>query len=389
MSGPPSSRGAALAAVYLTVFLDLLGFGIILPYLPYYAAELGATGIGLGFLFTAYSLAQLFGAAVLGRLSDRFGRRPILLISLAGSTTGMVASGLAETLLTLCLARAVAGLFGGSIATAQAYVADVTAPEERAKYMGLVGASIGLGFVVGPALGAGFVALGFGFRVVAFTAAGLMAANLVLAALRLEEPRRHGASRQPSLADFRAALGRRELAGVLAAMFLVTAAFVAMETTFAFLGRDRFGLGSLSFGLVLTYLGVVMIVVQGGLIGRLTGRFGVAPVAVTGCFMMGLSLLALPACPGLGTALVALGGLAASQGLTAPTLPTLLSQHAGDDRQGAVLGVGQSLGAGARAFGPLVAGSLYDLGVAWPYVLAGLLAAAAGFLVAGVTRASR
>lgn len=375
----------ALGIVYFTVFLDLLGFGIILPWLPYYAAELGASGVGLGFLFTAYSLAQLVGAAVLGRLSDRHGRRPIMLLSLAGSAAGLVFCGLATTLLALCLARAVAGLFGGSISIAQAYVADVTRRDERARYMGLVGASIGLGFVIGPALGAGFIALGLGFPAVAFTAAGLAAGNLLLALFRLGESRRPDAeTRRPTLDDWWAALRRPGLKRVLAATFLTTLAFVSLETTFAFLGRDRFGLDNLRFGLVLTYVGVVMIVVQGALIGRLTERFGVRPVAAAGAALMGVSLAALPLAPAFSGALAALGLLAAGQGLTVPGLSALTSQITTADRQGAVLGVGQSLAAAARAFGPLLAGALYDVDLGLPYYLGGGLALAAGLLVAGV-----
>lgn len=384
----PKIDRAALGSVYFTIFLDLLGFGIILPWLPFYAAELGATGFGLGFLFTSYSLAQLLGAALLGHLSDRFGRRPLLLLSLAGAALGMILSGLAQTLVALCAARAVAGLFGGSIAIAQAYVADVTRPEDRARYMGFVGASIGLGFVIGPALGALFIALGQGFSQVAFFSAGLALINLVVAARRLREPRHGGGdglvARRMAATSWRLAFGRGELVRVLVATLLTMSGFVAMETTFAFLGRDRFGLAELKFGLVLTFVGVVMIIVQGGLIGPLTRRFGVGKVAVAGCVLMGLSLAALPLAPGLPLAVAALGALAAAQGLTSPTLSTLTSKLAHENEQGAVLGVAQSLSAAARAFAPLGAGKLYDIVQGSPYFIGGGLAILAGLLLAGL-----
>jgi len=374
---------AALGVVYFTVFLDLLGFGIILPWLPFYADHLGASGIGLGFLFTAYSLAQLVGAAFLGRLSDRHGRRPVMLLSIIGSILGLVFCGLAESLLWLCLARAVAGLFGGSIAIAQAYVADVTMPAERPRYMGFVGASIGLGFVLGPALGAGFIAFGLDFSAVAFTAAGLAVVNLLLAVWRLHEAKKRtpGDSRWAAEA-WRRAFRRPGLAQVLAATFLSTYAFVGMETTFAYLGRDRFGLDNLKFGLVLTYVGVVMIIVQGALIGRLTQRFGVRRVAATGGVLLGAALASLPLAPSFGAALAALGLLAAGQGLVVPSLSALASQIAAANSQGSVLGVSQSLSACARAFGPLVAGGLYDVSVGLPYWIGGAVAVLAGFLVA-------
>lgn len=375
-------RKSALGVVYLTVFLDLLGFGIILPWLPYYAAELGASGVGLGFLFTSYSMAQLLGASVLGRLSDRLGRRPVLLLSLLGSGVGMIASGLATTLAALCLARAMAGLFGGSISTAQAYVADVCAPHERPRFMGMVGASIGLGFVVGPALGALFISLGGDFRDVAFTAAGLIFFNLGLAYFRLREPdRRTVKERRPWLES----LSRPDLRRVLVASFLSIFAFVGLETTFAFLGRDRFGLDTRSFALVLTYVGVVLIIVQGGLIGPVSRRFGVRRVAVIGGSILGSSLALLPLAPSLAWALVVLGLVAFGQGLLGPTFSSLLSEMADVDEQGTVLGVGQSLSAAARALGPLVAGALFDLEAGLPYFVGGLLAISGALLVRGTT----
>lgn len=374
-----------MAIVFGVVFLDLLGFGIILPFLPYYADALGARGFELGLLFTAYSLAQLFGAAFLGRASDRWGRRPVLILSLAGSAIGMVLSGLAGTLFALCMARAIAGLFGGSIAIAQAYVADVTDVEERPKFMGLVGACIGLGFVFGPALGALFKSMGQGFREVAFTAAALAVINLLLALWRLDETSHRSSSEgRYSPTAWLAAFRRPRLPQVLTARFLTTCAFVGMETTFAYLLRDRFALGEFQFGLILTFLGVVLIIVQGGLIGPLTRRFSSQWVACAGAIIMAVSLFAIPFSATLTVMLVAVAGLAVSQGLLTPTLSALTSQLASAAEQGTVLGVGQSLAACARAIGPLVAGALYDLQGGWPYLFGALLAAVAGGLILGI-----
>lgn len=381
MDAGDASGRTALGIVYFTVFLDLLGFGIILPFLPFFALELGATGLDLGLILTSYSLAQLCGAAILGRLSDRLGRRPILLASLAGASAAMVLSGLAESLLALSLARALAGLFGGSIATAQAYIADVTTPRERPRYMGILGAAIGLGFVVGPALGVGLNVLHLGFAGAAFTAAGLTACNLLFAVWKLPEPR--GAVTRPrsTLRDVLRGLGRGGLWQPLAATFATTFAFVVMETIFALLGEERFAMDERAFGLVLVFVGVVMILVQGGLVGRLSELYGVRTLAAVGGMGMGVSLLAVPFCPRLVWAVMALGGLAAAQGLSSPSLATLISRAGAEDEQGTILGAGQSLGALARAVGPIAAGVLYDVHRVSPFLAGGVLAFVAGLLI--------
>lgn len=372
-----------LPVVYFTVFIDLVGFGIILPQLPYYAEAFGATGVWVGALLTAYSAAQFLGASVLGRLSDRIGRRPVLLASLAGSAASLVLSGLATSLVTLMLARVLAGLFGGSIAAAQAYVADSTSTKERARYMGFLGASIGLGFVLGPALGAGLARYGFGTA--AFVAAGLAAANLAFGLFELPEThgpeRRHLAASRTDLSHLLAALHHPSMGRLLGATFLATLAFVAMEATFALLGEHRFGLQPARLGLVFTYVGVVIVVVQGVLVGPLAARFGERALAVIGAVLMAIGLGALPLAPGLPGALAVLGLLAAGQGLTSPTLSTLLSRAAGVDEQGGTLGLGQSLAAAARAVGPLGAGWLFDWAMGAPYAAAAVVMVLAAYLV--------
>jgi DHA1 family tetracycline resistance protein-like MFS transporter len=374
---------SGLPVVYLTVFIDLVGFGIILPQLPYYAERFGATGVWVGAILTAYSAAQLLGASFLGRLSDRVGRRPVLLMSLAGSAASLFLSGLADSLWLLLAARALAGLFGGSIAAAQAYIADVTAPEERAKYMGLLGASIGLGFVFGPAIGS--LLARFGFGAAAFTAAGLAAANLAFAFFRLPETRsaeaRRHAHARVDWSNLLDALHHPSIGRLLGATFLSTFAFVAMEATFALLGEARLGIGAGRLGLVFAYVGIVMVIVQGGLVGRLAPRFGERALATVGALLMGASLAALPLAPSLGSALVVLAGLAVGQGLTTPMLSTLLSRAADADEQGGTLGLGQSLAAAARAVGPIGAGWLYDRAEALPYAAAGAVMVLAALLV--------
>ena len=368
-------RRSPLLIIYMTVFLDLLGFGIILPLLPFYAEQFGATGIWVGALLTAYSAAQIVGAAFLGRLSDRVGRRPVLLLSLLGSALSLTVTGFAGSLLVLLAGRALAGLFGGSIGTAQAYIADLTKPEERAKYMGLLGASIGMGFVLGPAIGAALSQFGFGTA--AFVAAALCFANFVFAVLRLPESRQPGATLRPraslTLTNFVDALQHPSVGRILISTFLVTFAFVGMEATAALFGEHRLGLTSSGLGIGFAFIGVIIVVVQGGLIGRLVKRYGERTIAATGGVLMAVALLLIPLIPGLVFAAVVVAVLAVGQGLSSPTLSTLLSREADADEQGGTLGMGQSLSALARAVGPLVAGALFDLGEGLPFYLGAVL----------------
>lgn len=379
-------RRPSLLPVYITVFLDLLGFGIIIPLLPFYAERFGATGLWIGAIVAAYSATQFIGAPILGRVSDRVGRRPILLASLAGSAVSLFVTGLAASLPVLLLGRALAGLFGGSIATAQAVIADVTLPKDRAKYMGFLGASIGMGFVFGPALGAGLSRFGFGTA--AFAASGLAAANLVLAFFRLPETRKLAAAPPRSRltwTNFKDALDHPCVGRILAAMFSSVLAFVAMETTFALLGQRRFGLGAEKLGLVFTYIGIVIVIVQGGLVGRLTTRFGERALAVSGVLIMSGALALLPFVPSAVGALAVVGALALGQGLASPAQTSLLSRETDADEQGGVLGVGQSLSAMARGLGPVAAGWLFDRAFYLPYVAGSLLMLLAAWLLYGVS----
>lgn len=366
---------AALLVVYITVFLDLLGFGIILPLLPYYAIKFGASGRQIGFVFAAFSTAQFFGAFVIGRLSDRLGRRPVLLVCLLGTSLAFCATALAQSLIGLVLARGLAGLFSGSISTAQAYVADVTQPEERARYMGLVGASIGLGFVFGPWIGAELSR--FGFQTSALASAGLAAANLVFALFALREsrpPGQRGAQRVPlTLNRLVAVLGRPVTGRLLICGGLATLAFVAMESTFALLGKQRFALDEQQLGRVFGLVGVTMVLVQGTLVGRMARLLGERRLATVGAVVLCTALGVLPWMPSLRSMIVVLLCVSMGQGLFVPSIATLVSRTSGAHEQGGVLGIGQSLASLARAMGPPLAGTLFDQGPTRPYTLSAAL----------------
>ncbi len=403
----------ALFTVFGIVFVDLVGFGILIPIIPLYAEAFGASEFVVGLLLASYSLFQFVGAPILGRLSDERGRRPVLLVSLFGSVLAWTLFGVAHALWVLFLARILAGIMGGNIATAQAYIADITPPEDRAKGLGLLGAAFGLGFVFGPALGGFFSEPGLvasvdaalpavvpidRFSLPSFVAAGLTAANLVAAYFVLPETNPEG---EPS-SDTRSRVGRLldaladpAIGGLVLAFFLFSLAFSGMESMFVLFTNDVFGFDTAANGYLLAYVGVVVAIVQGGLVGRLTTRFGEVPLATAGGVIELVSLAALPFTPVLGSWLPAVGpvlpvgptlapgtiallvvltALAVGNGFANVSLNTLVSRSAADSEQGSAFGLTQSAGSLARTVGPVTAGFLYTtIDFRVPFVAAGLL----------------
>jgi DHA1 family tetracycline resistance protein-like MFS transporter len=357
----------------------MLGFGIILPLLPFHAESLGGAGVWVGAVLTAYSAAQFFSAPLLGSLSDRFGRRPLLLASLAGSAVSLALTGIATTLVTLLAARLVAGLFGGAISVGQAYVVDLTEPSERTKALGMVGASIGMGFVFGPAIGAGLS--GLGFAGVSFVASAIALANLIagLFLLPRTQPAKASARSANPLAPLAKALRVPGMSTLLAVVFVATVAFAGMEGTYALLGERLYGLGPAGLGLVFTAIGVIIAIVQGGLVGRLAHRFGERSVAIAGALLMAVGLAVIP----LGSAwlnYLFLAVLAVGQALLTTSTAALIAQ-AGAGAVGGAFGAGQSAAAAARAVGPLLAGAAFDVRAALPYLAGAALCLLAAFLL--------
>jgi MFS family permease len=425
---PGLSRRRVVGTLFLVVFLDLLGFGILIPVIPLYAKFFGANEFVGSLLIATYSLFQFVGAPVLGRLSDERGRRPVLLLSLAGSVLAWTLFGLAgelggtvgalNGLVVLFFARAVAGAMGGNIATANAYMADVTPPEDRARGLGILGAAFGLGFVFGPAI-AGVVSSPAAldafraalpaavpvseFTMPSFTAAALSAANLALAAAVLPEPRRTRTAVAPTsrLRRLYDAVRSPDLGALVVAFFLASFAFSAFESQFIFLTSDRLGYGTAENAVLLTYVGVLVAVVQGGLVGPLTERFGEYRLALAGAAIQVVALALVPFSlswefvPALGP--VESGGvalalvstpLAFGNALTNVSLNALVSLNAAADEQGGAFGLTQSAGSLARTVGPALAGLLYVAVAHWlPFVVAGLLFVPVLVLLGVVVRA--
>lgn len=367
-----------LLIIFLVVFIDLVGFGIVIPILPYYARQFGATATQLGWLMTCYSGMQFFFAPVWGRLSDRIGRRPVLLITILGTSLSMAFLGLAHSLAALFVARLVAGLAGANISTATAYVADVTTPENRAKGMGMIGAAFGLGFIFGPAIG-GVLSI-YGYSTPMFFASGLALLNVLFAAFRLPEPlgnealRAANRSRRFDLKVIKSALGDHRTRLATYTFFVTTTAITQMEVCFAIFMLARFGLGAREAGWLLAFMGIIMVLIQGGLIGRLSKRFGEPKLILAGTLLMGLGLVAFAFSFKIAFVFVSLGLLAVGNGITNPSLSSLASKGARAESRGATMGVYQSAGSLARVIGPPIAGLAYDrYGMKAPFLMAGAL----------------
>jgi multidrug resistance protein len=374
-----AGRGASfflspLGIVFTTVVIDLVGFGIVLPILPLWAESFGASPTVIGALTASYAVAQLLFAPLWGRLSDRYGRRPVILASLAGSAVAALLIGLAWTLVLLWVARVLQGVAGASYAAAQAYVADVTTARERARGMGLIGAAFGLGFILGPAIGAVFSAVDA--RLPFFVAAALAALNLLIAYRRLPESLRPGAPRAPTprLELVRRALASRELGPLVWLSFIATFAFVAMEATFALFGERRFDYGAVEIGVLFTFIGVMAAVSQGLLVGRAVERLGEGRVMIAGLVGTAAGLLLMAVSHGLWTLLPGLAVMAVGSGLVFATTTALISLSAGEKEQGSVLGLTAAVGGAARIAGPVVATILFQhAGISVPLILGAVL----------------
>ncbi len=355
----------ALIPVLLAVFLDLVGFGIVIPLLTFYAETFGATALQVTLLMASYSLAQFLFAPIWGALSDRFGRRPIMLFSIFATAAGLAGFASATAVWQLFLFRTLHGMATANISTAQACVADITPPEKRAMGMGLIGASFGVGFTVGPLIGGELSA--FGYDAPIWAAAGLSALNFVVALFLLPETKKPSAEtnvRRRSIhpGAFWDVL-RHPVVGLCVALtFVLTSAFGMMESTFTLFAEHERELTAAQVGRMFGVAGLVMIVVQGGLIGRLVKRFGEGALVPVGLVLLAIGLALLPLAPPVLPMVSVFTLMAIGQGISNPSLQALISQGTSEQEQGFVLGTNQSLSALARVVGPAAGGLLFTVG---------------------------
>lgn len=377
---PPAApaKKSSLVVLFLVVVIDLIGFGIVLPLLPRYAEEYQATPWMNGALMASFSFMQFLFAPFWGRLSDRHGRRPILMVGLFGSILAYTMFGLASSYAVLLFSRIAAGFFGATIGAAQAYIADVTKPEERGRGMALIGAAFGIGFTIGPAIGG--ISSDWHRYAPGFIAAGLSLVAFVLAAFSLPEPPQHRARVEKSLFDLsavRSALATPTIPLILVLQFAATFAFASFESTLSLLTQKQWGYDARHNGYIFTFIGFVLVLAQGGIVRRYMPRVGELNFIVAGCLLMAIGLLGVAYATGLGLLLTALGIAVLGFAMVTPSLASLLSRRTPQETQGEVLGVGQSMLSLARIGGPLAGNLLF--GIAWTLpnqAAAGLLAVA-------------
>jgi MFS transporter, DHA1 family, tetracycline resistance protein len=362
-----------LLVIFLTVFIDLLGFGIIIPLLPFYAEHFGASALMVGLLSTSFSVAQFLFAPFWGRLSDRIGRRPVILLGLLGSAVSYALFAMATSLAALFVARTLAGVAGANIPTAQAFIADTTTPETRARGMGIIGAAFGLGFIFGPAIG-GFLSH-WGYAAPAWFASVLSLANFGAALVLLPESRPPHAGDAPRPRRFEVisrAVVRPNLPMVLLVYFLVLTSFASFEAMFALYSERRFGFTAATIGYMFAWVGVVLATVQGLLVGRVVKRVGERVVIPAAIMVLAGALGLVPLAGSVPVLAAACGLLALGMGFNSPSLLSAISQLADPRDQGSTLGVSQSLGSLARIIGPLWGGWVFDhLGIRFPFYTAG------------------
>jgi len=390
-SSKPSNR-KALSVLFLSVFIDLIGFGIIIPILPYWNEVLGGTNFSYGAILSIYSLMQFVFAPIWGRISDKRGRRPIILIGIAGSIISFFLLAFTYTLAMLIIARALQGIFtSATLPTAQAFVSDTTTGEERAKGFGLIGAAFGLGLAVGPAIGGGLYALTSQYSSLAYFASGASAVNLIIALIFLPETLKCKVeencedleevvvSRKDS---FRYLISNKEVLAIMLTFSMLTLAFASYTSTLLPYGIVRFDLTTEDASIVLLIVGIIAILTKGVLLRFLTKKFSNSTLMVAGFTVITIGLIAFSQVANLLWMILVSAFIALGSSTGNPTNQALLSQRTPADKQGGILGINQGLAALMRVFAPLIGTALLGVNLGLPFFFGGgLLAIATIFFV--------
>lgn len=394
---PPAKRQApALAVLFTVVFINLVGFGLVVPLLPFFGQSLKAEPWQVALMFSAYSLGQFFAEPFWGRVSDRIGRKPVLLITVAANAVGYLMLAFVPNIWLAIAVRLFTGLGAGNISTVQGYVADVTPPEKRAGRMGLIGAAFGLGFIAGPGLSGLLVRedmgrLGYQLPMFAATALCVVAALGVLIFLRESRRRADPATpRPPFLGGVHGALANPVVSRVLLVTLIYMAGFSGMESTFGLWTAARYGWGAREVALAFMAVGVVSVICQSMVTGRLSRRFGESRVLAGGCLLFGIGLVGQVLAPvaWMVPVMMALGAF--GMALTMPNVSAMISRSVDPDQQGAMLGLNMASSSVARVLGPVIAGFIFShVGHDWPFLIGAALTVPAAVMAINAGRAFR
>ncbi len=386
-------KKTSLAVLFLTVFIDLIGFGMVIPFLSFYAREYGASGTTVGMVVGVYSIMQFFFAPVWGRMSDRIGRRPVILISLTASCAGYFLFAISHSLTLLFISRIIAGAGGANIGTAQAYVADKTTDENRVKGMGIIGAAFGLGFILGPPLSGLLSGIGIDHGLPGNLLPGLVAGSLSLLALMIaffvlgesKAPDLRQRSGLPPQFDKRvwSQMARHGLLfAVMISLFITLLAVSGMETSVTLHARDRFHFTQRQLSWFFLFMGVIVAGIQGGLIGRLAKRFGERTLVAAGAASFTIGLALVPVVWQVPMLYVVAFFIAVGQGLSYPSLTSLVTKASAPSEHGSMLGLASGAGSLARFLGPIGCGLLYDVAQARGAFFGSAILTAIAFVIA-------
>lgn len=408
---------SALATVFLVVMIDLLGFGIVLPLLPFYAQEFAASAVMIGLLYSVYSFMQLIFSPIWGSWSDRIGRRPIMLLSTFGAVIAYILFGLAESLSLLFFSRIVAGTMGGNISTAQAYIADVTDSENRARGMGLIGAAFGIGFVIGPALATALIHPAFHefvanrgfvqfagwmsdnrFALPGFFAAFLSFCSFLMVLFKLPETvdttkKREVVYRRPSvftpkfwrlLSEQKGKSARGYLIPLIIGFFLLSFGESSLYSAFPLFAEAQLGMTAEEVGIQFFYIGIIAVIVQGFLIKPLTNVFAEEKLFMVGNILMVIGLGLIPLAQSTLTLALFLGLMALGKSLNTPTITSLISKEADEDNVGAIMGASQGLSGLGRMIGPTWGGALFSVYFGLPFAATALIVATTVWIAFGL-----
>lgn len=380
------SRPSPVVFIFLTIFIDFMGGSLLVPILPFLVERFRSDALTIGLLGASFSLAQFVAAPGIGALSDRYGRRPVLLICMLGTSLGYLIFGLAHALWMMFLGRIIDGITGGVVSTAQAYIVDISKPEDRSKNFGLIGAAFGLGFILGPAIGGALSQIDLNLPV--FVAAGLALANVILGYFTLPESLPKEKRQQGKLQSIWSELNPigqlgniaqdKNIRALVFGFFLFNFAFAGFQNNFAVFTRDQFQWDPVKNAQLFAYIGVVSSLVQGGLIRKLIPRFGEETLALWGLAFCSISVFSIAFLPTANWLYVTQTLFALGVGLASPTLRGLISARTPAQEQGRALGGTQAMVSLAMVLGPLWAGAAFDyLGYTAPYWTSGLWIAVA------------